>query len=240
MVFNENLNNIKLIFVFIRSKDKHSLFHAFRNILLATIKWIEMSRLFVTFFYSDTFFKVIHGKINDPKQASCVPFVFLSIFITDMQMFEEIHCSDNNFQYSFVSNLQQYLRCNIDKLTEHFPSLLSKEVIEKLATESFASFIYILFQKTEQNDDDEENQYLDKLSIANIEQDNDQIFGEVEDTIFSKLNHRKRLIEQYVTIKWKKLTDYMQQQDHLKLCLVQNSEKSLQVKEKLPVLFYEH
>jgi hypothetical protein len=229
MVFNENLNNIKLIFFFIRSKDKDSLFHAFRNILIATIKWIEMSSLFVTFFYSDTFFKVIHEKINDPKQASYVPFVFLSIFITDMQMFEEIHCSNNNFQYSFVSNLQQYLRCNIDKLTEHFPSLLSKEVIEKLATESFASIIYILFQQTGQNDDDEENQYLDKLSIA-----------EVKDTIFSKLNHRKRLIEQYVTIKWKKIIDYMQQQDHLKLCLLQNSEKSLQVKEKLPVLFYEH
>jgi len=195
------------------------------------MKWIEMSSLFISFFYSDTFFKVIQEKINDPKQAPCVPFVLLSIFMTDMQMFEEIHCSDNTFQYAFISNLQKYLRCTIDKLTELFPSLLSREVIKTLATESFDSIINLLFQENEQNND-EEHQFLDKLSIDDTEKDNDRFFGEVKNTIFSKFNQRKRLIEKYVTIKWKKIIDYMQQQDHMKLYLIQNFEKSFKVKEK--------
>jgi hypothetical protein len=216
------------------SKDKEYLFHSFRNALIGTMKWIEMSSLFITFFYSDTFFKVIQEKINDPKQAPCVPFVLLSIFITDMQMFEEIHCSDNNFQYTFVSNLQQYIRCTIDKLTELFPSLLSREVIKTLAIESFDSIINLFFQENEQNNDEE-----DKLSIDDTEKDNDRFFGEVKNTIFGKFNQRKRLIEKYVTIKWKRIIDYMQQQDHMKLYLIQNFEKSFKVKEKkIPVLFY--
>jgi ATP-dependent Lon protease len=229
MIFNEDLNNIKSIFLFNRSKDKEYIFNSFRNALIVTMKWIEMSSLFISFFYSDTFFKVIQEKINDPKQAPCVPFVLLSIFMTDMQMFEEIHCSDNNFQYTFISNLQKYPRCTIDKLTELFPSLLSREIIKTLAIESFDSMINLLFQ---------ENQFLDKLSIDDREEDKDQFFGEVKNSIFSKFNQRKCLIEKYVTIKWKKIIDYMQQQDHMKHYLIQNFEKSIKVKEKIPVLLY--
>jgi hypothetical protein len=37
--------------------------------LITTIKWIEMSNLFITFFYFDTFLEAMQEKINDPEQV---------------------------------------------------------------------------------------------------------------------------------------------------------------------------
>ncbi len=82
-----------------------------------------------------------------------------------------------------------------------FYGQVRRKVIEKLSPESFDSIINILYHKDKQNEDNEENQFLDKLSIDKMKQDNDRFFGEIKSTIFRKFNHRKHLIEKCVTIK---------------------------------------
>jgi hypothetical protein len=215
-----------------KSKDNDHIFYSFRDALVTTIKWIQMSSSFTTFFYSDNVFKVIQDKINDPQQAPCVPFVVLSIFMTDMQMLDEINHPQSNVQYTFISSLQKWFRKTIDKLTGIFTSSSS---IETIAVETFDSIVNTFDL---QNDDDEEGRLLDKLFIDDIEQDNDQFFVEARMTMLSKWNHRKRLIEQYVTIKWDQIIDYMQQQDHLRFYLVQNSEKCAKVNKKMPIFLH--
>ena len=119
----------------------------------------------------------------------------------------------------------------IDKMTHCF---LTRELVKRLAIDSFDSIVHILAQRTEQQNDGS----LDQLSCT--EQESDKFFNEAKQRMLIKVNERKNLLQNYVSQNWQEVVDYMEQDNHRKVCLIQDREKSIQVTTNSLVHYYEH